>query len=54
MNTGGGWGIFNGNTGKIDLMYASYEQVYRFFEENLSTENYIFNKEEMHAISPYT
>ena len=52
MNTGDNWGIFNGNVGDIDLMYASYEQIYTFFENNLSTENYIFNKEEMHVIMP--
>lgn len=52
MNTGSGWGIFNKDCGEIDLMYASYEQIYRFFEENLSTENYRFNADEMHAILP--
>ena len=52
MNTGGGWGIFNADTGHIDLNYASYEEILEFFETKLSTENYTFNKTEMHFILP--
>jgi len=52
MNTGSGWGIFNADTGHIDLNYASYEEILEFFETKLSTENYTFNKTEMHFILP--
>ncbi|MBP3705267.1 MAG: cellulase family glycosylhydrolase [Clostridia bacterium] len=52
LNTGDNWGIFNANTGYIDIKTASYEEIYEFFETKLSTENCMFNKEEMHAILP--
>ncbi len=52
MNTGSSWGIFNSNTGHIDLNYASYEEVLEFFETKLSTEQYTFDKTEMHNILP--
>lgn len=52
LNTGSGWGIFNADTGHIDLNYASYEEILEFFETKLSTEHFTFNKTEMHFILP--
>lgn len=52
MNTGSNWGIFNANVGRIDIDYASYEEIAEFFGEGLRTENCSFNSEEMRAITP--
>lgn len=52
MNTGDNWGLFNGNIGSIDIRQASYEEILRFFTEELSTEKFDFNETEMHNIAP--
>lgn len=52
MNTGDNWGLFNGNVGYIDSRQASYEEILRFFEEELDTADYTFNETEMNRILP--
>ena len=52
LNTGSNWGIFNVNTGTLDIRNASYEEILEFFETKLATENGTFNQNEMQAIRP--
>lgn len=52
LNTGSNWGIFNVNTGTLDIKNASYEEIIEFFSTKLGTENASFNKHEMHKILP--
>lgn len=52
FNTGGSWGVFNNNCGRINIKTASYEEIYAFMEKNLATENFKFDKEEMNRILP--
>ncbi len=46
-NAGNTWGIFNKNVERIDIKTATYEEIITFMTENVKTETFNFNAEEM-------
>ena len=50
FNAGEQWGIFNKDTERIDIKTASYEEILDFLQNELFTDSFTFNAEEMAAI----
>lgn len=50
FNSGEQWGIFNKDTERIDIKTASYEEILDFLQNELFTDSFTFNAEEMAAI----
>lgn len=50
VNVGDSWGIFNRNMARIDVRTASYDEILAYFENELSTENFTFDAQEMARI----
>lgn len=46
-NAGNTWGIFNKDVERIDIKTATYEEIITFMTENVKTETFNFNAEEM-------
>ena len=46
-NAGETWGIFNKDVERIDIKTATYEEIITFITENVKTETFNFNAEEM-------
>lgn len=51
FNAGSQWGIFNKDTERIDINTASYDEIMDYIQNEISTDSFAFNAEEMAAIS---
>lgn len=51
FNAGEQWGIFNKNVERIDIRTASYEELLAFCENEVKTDSFTFNAEEMERLA---